>query len=100
MATCRQFGDAETDVCDTVIAYDAGNTRAKVSLALPDPERIVDILPDHPATATIALPDYASLWDTPMFETALVDASPITPLPLGNPLNTLVPQTPLPRPLP
>jgi len=54
--------------------------RAKVSLALPDPERIVDILPDHPATATIALPDYASLWDTPMFETALVDASPDHPL--------------------
>ena len=54
--------------------------RAKVSLALPDPERIVDILPDHPATATIALPDYASLWDTPMFETALVDASPEHPL--------------------
>jgi penicillin amidase len=49
--------------------------RAKVSLALPDPERIIDILPDHPATATIALPDYASLWDTPMFETTLVDAS-------------------------
>jgi len=54
--------------------------RAKVSLALPDPERIVDILPDHPATATIALPDYASLWNTPMFETALVDASPEHPL--------------------
>ena len=54
--------------------------RAKVSLALPDPERIIDILPDHPATATIALPDYASLWDTPMFETALVDASSDHPL--------------------
>ena len=54
--------------------------RAKVSLALPDPERIVDILPDHPETATIALPDYASLWNTPMFETALVDASPDHPL--------------------
>ena len=54
--------------------------RAKVSLALPNPERIVDILPDHPATATIALPDYASLWDTPMFQTALVDASPKHPL--------------------
>ena len=54
--------------------------RAKVSLALPDPERIVDILPDHPATATIALPDYASLWKKPMFETALVDASPDHPL--------------------
>jgi len=54
--------------------------RARVSLALPDPERIVDILPDHPTTATIALPDYASLWNTPMFETALVDASPEHPL--------------------
>jgi penicillin amidase len=54
--------------------------RAKVSLALPDPERIIDILPDHPATATIALPDYASLWDTAMFETALVDASTDHPL--------------------
>lgn len=54
--------------------------RAKVSLALPDPERIVDILPDHPATATIALPDYASFWNKPMFETALVDASPDHPL--------------------
>ena len=54
--------------------------RAKVSLALPDPERIFDILPDHPATATIALPDYASLWNTPMFETAVVDAFPDHPL--------------------
>jgi penicillin amidase len=54
--------------------------RAKVSLALPDPERIVDILPDHPATTTIALPDYASLWNAPMFETAFVDASPDHPL--------------------
>ena len=54
--------------------------RAKVSLAMPNPERIVDILPDHPATATIALPDYASLWNTPMFESALVDASPDHPL--------------------
>ena len=50
--------------------------RAKVSLALPDPERIIDILPYYPATATIALPDYASLWQTPSFETALIDASP------------------------
>ena len=54
--------------------------RAKVSLALPDPELIVDILPDHPATATIALPDYASLWGTQMFETALVGAPPEHPL--------------------
>ena len=54
--------------------------RAKVSLTLPDPERIVDILPDHPVTATIALPDYASLWDTPMFETAHNNASREHPL--------------------
>jgi penicillin amidase len=56
--------------------------RAKVSLALPDPERIIDILPDHPATATIALPNYASFWQTPMFETAQSDKSldhPLTP---------------------
>ena len=54
--------------------------RAKVSLALPDPERLADILPDHPATATIALSDYASLWDTLMFETAQNNASPDHPL--------------------
>ena len=54
--------------------------RAKVSLALPDPDRIADILPDHPATATIALPDYASMWQTSEFETALGDAIPGHPL--------------------
>jgi len=54
--------------------------RAKVSLALPDPERIVDILPDHPAAATIALPEYASLWATSAFDTAGNNASPSHPL--------------------
>lgn len=54
--------------------------RAKVSLALPDPDRIIDILPDHPAAATIALPEYAALWQTPTFEMAQSDGLPYHPL--------------------
>ena len=39
--------------------------RAQMSLILPD-ERLRDILPDDPSSATIALPDYASLMPGPM----------------------------------
>ncbi len=35
--------------------------RARTSLALPDPERLEDILPDSPGTGVAALPEYASL---------------------------------------
>ena len=35
--------------------------RARTSLALPDPDRLIDILPDVPGPAIAALPDYASL---------------------------------------
>lgn len=36
--------------------------RARTSLALPDPDRIKDILPDAPGTGTAALPEYAALF--------------------------------------
>lgn len=35
--------------------------RARMSLALPDPERLADILPDAPGTGVAALPEYAEL---------------------------------------
>ncbi|WP_412504616.1 penicillin acylase family protein [Roseovarius sp. SYSU LYC5161] len=35
--------------------------RARASLALDDPARLADILPDHPGEGLAALPDYASL---------------------------------------
>ncbi|WP_299961914.1 penicillin acylase family protein [uncultured Roseobacter sp.] len=36
--------------------------RARMSLALSDPERLLDILPDAPGTGVAALPEYASLF--------------------------------------
>ncbi|GHF53034.1 penicillin acylase family protein [Seohaeicola zhoushanensis] len=36
--------------------------RARVSLMLPDPKRIADILPDAPGTGIAALPEYAQLF--------------------------------------
>ncbi|NIZ09876.1 penicillin acylase family protein [Pseudooceanicola sp. HF7] len=40
--------------------------RARVSLALPDPKMIADILPDAPGSAILDLPEYAALMDRPM----------------------------------
>ncbi|MGI3167594.1 penicillin acylase family protein [Pseudooceanicola sp. C21-150M6] len=42
--------------------------RARTSLALPDPERLKDIMPDAPGTGIAALPKYASLFpDLPRY---------------------------------
>ncbi|MEM1352963.1 MAG: penicillin acylase family protein, partial [Pseudomonadota bacterium] len=42
--------------------------RARMSLALPDPDRLSDILPDAPGTGVAALPEYAQLFpDAPRF---------------------------------
>ncbi len=38
--------------------------RARVSLALPDPDRLPDILPDHPGAGIAVLPEYSSLFPT------------------------------------
>ena len=49
--------------------------RARTSLALADPERLFDILPDAPGSGTAALPEYASLFpDAPRI--ALSSPSP------------------------
>ncbi|QGX98075.1 penicillin acylase family protein [Roseovarius faecimaris] len=40
--------------------------RARTSLAVPDPARLADILPDAPGSGIAALSDYASLMDAPM----------------------------------
>lgn len=40
--------------------------RARMIKALPDPERIIDILPDAPGTGTAALPEYAHLLGAPV----------------------------------
>lgn len=40
---------------------DAEVMRARMSLALPDPDRLVDILPDAPGSGVAALPEYAAL---------------------------------------
>ncbi len=53
--------------------------RARTSLALPDPARIRDILPDAPGTGVAALPKYASLVpDTPRY--AASDPTPTSTL--------------------
>ena len=40
--------------------------RARTVLMLEDPARLADILPDMPGAGTAALPDYASLFDSPI----------------------------------
>ncbi|MDW4497797.1 penicillin acylase family protein [Sulfitobacter sp. D35] len=60
---------------------DAEVRRARVSLALPDPERIVDILPDAPGTGVAALPEYAALFPQAPRHAASIplDAHPLSP---------------------
>ncbi|MBY6200319.1 penicillin acylase family protein [Maritalea mobilis] len=40
--------------------------RARAALALDDPERLADLLPDAPGTGATELADYASLFDAPL----------------------------------
>jgi penicillin amidase len=60
---------------------DAEVIRARVSLALPDEERLRDILPDVPGAGVAALPRYAALFpDAPRFaETVSFDPHPLSP---------------------
>ena len=55
--------------------------RARMSLALPDPDRLRDILPDAPGNGVAALPEYASLFpDLPRYsETITQDPHPLSP---------------------
>lgn len=59
--------------------------RARVSLALEDPDRLLDILPDHPGSGIAVLPEYSALF--PSLEKyalgALPDAAqhPLSPFP-------------------
>ena len=56
--------------------------RARVSLALPDPARLADILPDAPGSGVAALPSYASLFDAdlPRFaESVPMPDDPLSP---------------------
>ncbi|WP_109464660.1 penicillin acylase family protein [Albibacillus kandeliae] len=57
--------------------------RARVSLMLPDPARISDILPDAPGSGIAALPEYASLFpDLPRYaEGHHMPDSPLSPIP-------------------
>ncbi len=59
---------------------DAEVMRARVSLALPDEDRLRDILPDAPGTGVAALPSYASLFPTTQ---RFAEAPPLTPHPLS-----------------
>jgi len=48
--------------------------RARTSLALSDPDRLLDILPDTPGTGVAALPEYAAMFpDLPRFSFAQTD---------------------------
>ena len=60
---------------------DAEVLRARMSLALPDPDRLSDILPDAPGSGVAALPEYASLFpQVPRFaETVPFDPHPLSP---------------------
>ncbi|GAA6178912.1 penicillin acylase family protein [Shimia sp. NS0008-38b] len=55
--------------------------RARTSLAIPNPDRLRDILPDAPGTGLAALPEYASLVPgTPRFaKTEPLPQSPLSP---------------------
>ena len=50
--------------------------RARTSLALADPDRIADLMPDAPGEGVAALTDYASLLGDALPRFAVVDASP------------------------
>jgi penicillin amidase len=60
---------------------DAEVKRARVSLALPDQERLMDILPDAPGNGIAALPEYAALVPgLPQFaENIPLDPNPLSP---------------------
>ncbi len=60
---------------------DAEVMRARMSLALPDPERIRDILPEAPGSGVAALPEYAHLFPnvTRFAETIPLDPHPLSP---------------------
>ena len=54
--------------------------RAQVSFALPDPDRIKDLMPDAPGNGVAALPEYASFFDAPFVRTATYRAPEHQPL--------------------
>ena len=54
--------------------------RARTSLALPYPARLIDILPDAPGSGVAALPSYASLFDAELPRFAMADDVPADPL--------------------
>ncbi|OWU83591.1 penicillin acylase [Oceanicola sp. 22II-s10i] len=57
--------------------------RARVSLALPDPDRIIDLLPDMPGPGIAALPAYAALFpglDAPRVASAEPERDPLSPV--------------------
>lgn len=60
---------------------DAEVRRARTSLALPDPKRLLDILPDAPGTGIAALPEYAALVPgLPQFAANIpLDENPLSP---------------------
>lgn len=55
--------------------------RARMSLAIPNPDRLRDILPDAPGSGVAALPEYAQLFPTvPRFADATItDQHPLSP---------------------
>ncbi|MEX5513263.1 penicillin acylase family protein [Pseudophaeobacter sp. 1A09344] len=66
--------------------------RARTSLALADPERLFDILPDAPGSGTAALPEYASLFpDVPRIAASSPEPEsrlfPLAPRGLGGASN-------------
>ncbi len=54
--------------------------RARTSLALGDPDRLADILPEAPGEGTVDLADYASLFDAPLPRFAASAPAPRHPL--------------------
>jgi penicillin amidase len=63
--------------------------RARTSLALDDPERLPDILPDAPGSGIAALPEYAALFPNLQRFAASTSISPADPL---SPLFPLAPR--------
>jgi penicillin amidase len=64
----------------TAVHHEEEVLRARTSLALGDPDRLLDLMPDAPGNGAAELVDFASLFDGPLPRFAQGDTAPRHPL--------------------